>query len=214
MASPQLFHEKFTYLKRPPAADVHNVPSQADWEAQLGHVNTFEGFRNLLCAVAAQSKSAFVPHTAPILLMDGQPLLAVPIICVTAWNANMDTTLTAGQYLDLDMGDGVWFPVRVEQVMVSLIDTRSFFTARVVSAAYFWISNVFVNDDCRAAGPRERHSGIPLPGASPGIGAQRHGQGALFAASLLMRNSLTHDFLTGVSWQHEVSPNQCFLLGL
>jgi hypothetical protein len=136
MAAPQDFHERFTYETRAQAPEVQAV-AQARWDEVFASVKTYADYEAILEALAAKAKSLFVPRTAPMMLIDGKPMLSIPVISITAWNAKMDTTVSAGQYLLLDMKDGVWLPVRVEQVMVSVIDSCSYFAARVVSAYEF-----------------------------------------------------------------------------
>jgi hypothetical protein len=169
---PKHFHENFTYEQR---AAGSNAPLSAEESLalvdSLKRIDNADTFKEALNALAGTSKAVFVPHTTPIQWMNGLPMLSVPIICVTAMNSEMDTTLSAGQYVQLEVG-GAWLAVRVEQTVASLLDSSSYFTGRVVSAlldcnVHSWSA---FNVHC-AAGSRRRHPVLPVPSASSGAGA-------------------------------------------
>jgi hypothetical protein len=133
---PKHFHEKFTYVPRVEgdAGDPLQTEDVQTLKALIERIPDDVAFKEIVTSLARRSKELFVPTTTPLLLKNGMPLLSVPVICVTACNKEMDTTLSAGQYLQLHLS-GVWVPVRVEHVMTSLHDSSSHFMARVVSAA-------------------------------------------------------------------------------
>ena len=135
---PKRFPEKFTYDVRPRVdGDIVKTPLQPEelqtLKGYIDRISDADTFKQIVASVAGRSKELFVPQTTPLLLQNGMPLLSVPVICVTACNKEMDTTLTAGQYLELNLS-GVWVPVRVEHVLTSLHDSSSHFMARVVGA--------------------------------------------------------------------------------
>jgi hypothetical protein len=131
---PKHFHENFTYQQRVGGSDapLSLEESQAMFDF-LKRIDNADTFKEVLNSLAGTSKGVFVPHTTPIQWMNGLALLSVPVICVTAMNSEMDSTLSAGQYVELELA-GVWLAVRVEQTLASLRDSSSHFTGRVVSA--------------------------------------------------------------------------------